>query len=57
MEAVAKYPYRASSSSELSFSTGDLIIVIPYDNDWCIGKLNGAEGFVPKTYISEKPHP
>ena len=26
------------------------------NDDWCQGKLNGVEGFVPKSYISEKPH-
>lgn len=27
MEAIAKYPYKAGSSSELSFHAGELIIV------------------------------
>ena len=57
MDATAKYSYQASTNSELSFNVGDKIKVIPVDDDWCRGKINGAEGFVPKTYIVEKPHP
>ncbi len=30
--------------------------IIPVDNDWCRGTINGVEGFVPKAYISEKPN-
>ena len=57
MDATEKYSYQASTNSELSFNVGDKIKVIPVDDDWCRGKINGAEGFVPKTYIVEKPHP
>ena len=30
--------------------------MIPYDDNWCRGKINGKDGYVPKTYITEKPH-
>lgn len=57
MEAVAKYPYTASSPSELSFEANDTMKIIPYDEFWCRGRINGRDGYVPKTYITEKPHP
>ena len=31
--------------------------IIPYDEYWCRGRINGKDGYVPKTYITEKPHP
>ncbi|CAF0827692.1 unnamed protein product [Brachionus calyciflorus] len=57
MEAVAKYAYTASSPSELSFNAGDTMKIIPYDEFWCRGRINNKEGYVPKSYITEKPHP
>lgn len=57
MEAVAKYAYTAGSPSELSFNAGELMIVIPYDEFWCRGRINNKDGYVPKSYITEKPHP
>jgi hypothetical protein len=57
MEATAKYSYQGGSNAELSFNVGDRMKIIPVDDDWCRGKMNGIEGFVPKSYISEKPHP
>jgi hypothetical protein len=33
-----------------------IIKVIPYDDNWCRGRINGKDGYVPKTYITEKPH-
>jgi hypothetical protein len=57
MEATAKYSYQGGSNAELSFNVGDKMKIIPVDDDWCRGKMNGIEGFVPKSYISEKPHP
>ncbi len=57
MEAVAKYAYTAGSPSELSFNAGDTMIVIPYDEFWCRGRANNKDGYVPKSYITEKPHP
>lgn len=57
MEAVAKYAYTANSASELSFNAGDTMKIIPYDEFWCRGRINGKDGYVPKSYITEKPHP
>lgn len=57
MEAVAKYAYTANSASELSFNVGDTMKIIPYDEFWCRGRINGKDGYVPKSYITEKPHP
>lgn len=57
MEAIAEYPYQAASDTELSFDVGDRIVIVPYDDTWCRGRINGVEGFVPKTYIKELPHP
>lgn len=31
--------------------------IIPYDEFWCRGRINGKDGYVPKSYITEKPHP
>ena len=30
--------------------------IIPYDEFWCRGRINGRDGYVPKSYITEKPH-
>jgi hypothetical protein len=57
MEAVAKYAYKANSANELSFNAGESMKIIPYDEYWCRGRINGKDGYVPKSYISEKPHP
>ena len=56
MEAVAKYAYTSSSPSELSFKAGETMKIIPYDEFWCRGRINGKDGYVPKSYITEKPH-
>jgi hypothetical protein len=56
MEAVAKYAYTASSPSELSFKAGETMKIIPYDEFWCRGRISGKDGYVPKSYITEKPH-
>ncbi|XP_030646197.1 GRB2 related adaptor protein a isoform X3 [Chanos chanos] len=58
MEAVALYNFRATESDELSFQKGDTLKITNMEDDpnWYTAELMNKKGFVPKNYISVKPH-
>ncbi|XP_006816331.1 growth factor receptor-bound protein 2-like [Saccoglossus kowalevskii] len=58
MEALAKFDFTASADDELSFKRGDILKVlnIDYDANWYKAELDGREGFIPKNYITMRPH-
>ncbi|KAJ3295298.1 Intersectin 1 (SH3 domain protein) [Rhizoclosmatium sp. JEL0117] len=48
----ALYDYSAGDAGELSFSTAEVIEVLDSsDNDWWNGRLRGAEGLFPASYV------
>lgn len=51
--ATALYDYAAQADGDLSFRAGDRIEIVQRgheDNEWWIGRLNGAEGQFPANY-------
>ncbi|KAL6457153.1 hypothetical protein MHYP_G00341160 [Metynnis hypsauchen] len=58
MEAVALYDFRATESDELSFQKGDVLKITNMEDDpnWYTAELLGRRGYVPKNYISVRPH-
>ncbi|XP_069838249.1 GRB2-related adapter protein [Dendropsophus ebraccatus] len=59
MEAVAKYNFKSNERDELPFSKGDVVKILNMEDDqnWYKAELYGREGYVPKNYITVKPHP
>ncbi|XP_059414480.1 GRB2-related adapter protein-like [Carassius carassius] len=58
MEAVALYNFCATESDELSFQKGDVLKITNMEDDpnWYTAELVNRKGYVPKNYISLKPH-
>lgn len=58
MEAKALYDFEAMDEDELSFNTGDKLLVIHIDEDvkWVQAELNDKIGYVPSNYIEMKDH-
>lgn len=55
--AVALYDYAAQAAGDLSFKEGDRIEIVTRtddENDWWVGRLNGAQGNLPGNYVSLK---
>ncbi|XP_056223954.1 GRB2-related adapter protein-like isoform X3 [Seriola aureovittata] len=52
MEAAAKYDFEATADDELSFRKGEKLKILQTTGNWYKAELNGAEGFVPKNFIS-----
>ncbi|KAG9279920.1 GRB2-related adapter protein-like isoform X1 [Astyanax mexicanus] len=58
MEAVSLYDFRATESDELSFQKSDVLKITNMEDDpnWYTAELLGRRGYVPKNYISVRPH-
>ncbi|XP_046855317.1 growth factor receptor-bound protein 2-like [Xenia sp. Carnegie-2017] len=58
MEAVAKFPFKATADDELSFEKGSILKILNTENDenWYKAEQNGRDGYIPATYIEMKPH-
>ncbi|CAB4411971.1 unnamed protein product [Rhizophagus irregularis] len=55
--AIAAYDFQGEQDDDLSFSKGDIIIIIKKTdsiNDWWVGKCNGKEGNFPANYVEQK---
>jgi hypothetical protein len=53
-EMVACYDYVAQSAEELSFKTGNvLLIFLTVDDEWAYAVLDGQVGMVPFSYLSQ----
>uniref|UniRef100_A0A3B4UEG5 Osteoclast-stimulating factor 1 n=1 Tax=Seriola dumerili TaxID=41447 RepID=A0A3B4UEG5_SERDU len=52
MEAAAKYDFEATADDELSFRKGEKLKILQTTGNWYKAELNGAEGFVPRNFIS-----
>ncbi|XP_042565924.1 intersectin-2a isoform X3 [Clupea harengus] len=51
-QVIAMYDYKAANEDEMSFSKGQLIIVLNQDNaDWWKGEINGVTGLFPTNYV------
>ena len=51
---VATYDYPSSENEDLSFSTGDKILVIEQvNNEWLKGQLNGKSGIFPISFVEK----
>ncbi|CAG8446838.1 15582_t:CDS:2 [Dentiscutata erythropus] len=49
---IALYDFVASNNDELSFTTGDILIVKHnFDDGWITAELNGITGLVPGNYF------
>lgn len=53
---VARYPYDANRSDELTIQPGDVITVLYIDNEnWWMGELaDGTQGYFPSNYVTEQ---
>lgn len=55
----AVYDYEAQNSDELSFRTGDELIVLrkgdDYEREWWWSRLNDHEGYVPRNLLGVSP--
>uniref|UniRef100_A0A3B4A281 SH3 domain-containing protein n=1 Tax=Periophthalmus magnuspinnatus TaxID=409849 RepID=A0A3B4A281_9GOBI len=48
---VALYDFSGNTEGDLSFETGDQILVIQHlDSDWSCGRLHGREGIFPRNF-------
>jgi len=58
MEAQAKFDFTATAEDELTFKKSTVLKVLnlDYDANWYKAECNGKEGFIPKNYITMKPH-
>lgn len=58
VEAVAEYDFNSAEEDELCFLRGHIIKILNKDADqyWYKAELNGKEGFIPKNYVTLKPH-
>lgn len=55
--AIAAYDFQGEQEDDLSFSKGDIIIILKKTdstNDWWVGKCNGKEGNFPANYVEQK---
>ncbi|XP_040893085.1 GRB2-related adapter protein 2b isoform X2 [Toxotes jaculatrix] len=52
MEATAKYDFEATADDELSFKKGEQLKILQTTGNWYRAESSGAEGFVPKNFIS-----
>ncbi|XP_059409384.1 SH3 domain-containing protein 19 [Carassius carassius] len=53
---VALYDFTAETEEDLSFQEGDRILVTAHiDDEWWSGRINGIEGFFPKTFVEIVP--
>ena len=52
MLAQALCSWTAKTDSHLNFSKDDVIRVLEQQESWCLGELNGAQGWFPKTYVT-----
>jgi amphiphysin len=51
--AIAVYDYTAQADGDLTFKAGDRIEIVEKgedENEWWVGRLNGAEGQFPANY-------
>lgn len=58
--AEALYDYNGTDDNDLSFTKGDKIVVLKYENDdWWMGKIQGNtdEGVFPSNYVKKIPYP
>jgi len=52
MKVRGIYDYNATAETELSFKTGDILVVVDQDDSgWWYCELNGKQGFVPNNYV------
>lgn len=49
----AIYPYEATDPADLSFNTGDRIIVLKREGDWWTGKIGDRVGTFPNNYVQK----
>jgi len=53
-KAKALYPHTGGSPTELTFQTGDVLIIYKKDpGGWWEAELNGQRGWVPSNYVQE----
>lgn len=55
LSAIAKYPFKAQNTDELSFAKNDMIILTqtPTEGGWWEGTLNGKTGWFPSNYVEQ----
>ncbi|XP_055080505.1 SH3 domain-containing protein 19-like isoform X3 [Periophthalmus magnuspinnatus] len=54
---VALYDFSGNTEGDLSFETGDQILVIQHlDSDWSCGRLHGREGIFPRAFVTAPQH-
>lgn len=51
------HPERSPSTADavtalLSLSQGDIVSVLQQREDWCLGQLNGTQGWFPKDHVT-----
>jgi pyruvate/2-oxoglutarate dehydrogenase complex dihydrolipoamide acyltransferase (E2) component len=52
-KAVAKFEYKATKATELSFHKGDTIVEVrKMAGEWWRGSCNGQRGYFPKSYVA-----
>jgi hypothetical protein len=49
----AIYPYEATESTDLSFNTGDRIMVLKRDGEWWTGQIGDRTGTFPNNYVQK----
>ncbi|CAK6953405.1 growth factor receptor-bound protein 2a [Scomber scombrus] len=58
MEALALCDFNGTREDELSFKVGQQLKIMTESSDlnWYKAELNGREGFIPRNYVTVKPH-
>jgi hypothetical protein len=51
IHAVGAFDFNATDPTELSFKTGDNLIIHKKEGDWWEAELNGKKGLVPSNYL------
>lgn len=50
---VATYPYQSQEPGDLSFNSGDMVIVTKKEGDWWTGKNGDNVGIFPSNYVQK----
>lgn len=50
---IAAYPYESAEAGDLTFSAGEMVMVIKKEGDWWTGTIGNRTGMFPSNYVQK----
>ena len=50
---IAAYPYESTEAGDLTFSAGEMVMVIKKEGDWWTGTISNRTGMFPSNYVQK----